>query len=268
MADRSQGDGGLVRRLRTGAEASERADLDPSSPWWGEHRSRYHFAAQEARGRVVLDCASGTGYGSEIIAAAGAALVVALDPVEVAGTSFEDRAVQGCRADGKALPLRDSSIDLIASFETVEHIEKDEVFVAELRRVLKPGGKLVLSTPNALQTRPVNGRPANPFHVREYTPSELQGLLERYFDAVELLGQQAREAYAINPYWQRREDLLSDPSTRRAFWLWRFENLLPFAVKERLSHLVHKRSFYPGERDWEFVADHVNAAHVIVAVCT
>ena len=76
------------------------------------------------------------------------------------------------------MPFADESFDGVTSFETLEHLHERSQFLAELRRVLRPGGSLVLSTPNASYTKPVNGKPSNPFHIFEYTPLELRAELE------------------------------------------------------------------------------------------
>jgi SAM-dependent methyltransferase len=168
-------------------------------PWVRfQHQQRYHWAAQQARGLAVLDAACGSGYGTRALAAAGASSVVGLD--------LSDATIRACRAEGTdaqlrfeagdvtRLPLPDASVDLYVSFETVEHVEDDDRFVAEARRVLRPSGRLVCSTPNRAVTNPgtaITDPPFNPYHLREYTPDELRTLLGRHFGTVELLGQSA-----------------------------------------------------------------------------
>jgi len=48
------------------------------------------------------------------------------------------------------LPLKDNSFDVVLSLETIEHMPYPQTFIKELYRVLKPGGELILSTPNVL----------------------------------------------------------------------------------------------------------------------
>jgi SAM-dependent methyltransferase len=202
------------------------------------------------------------------LADAGASLVVALDPdAQATREAARQPGVLVCRGDGTRLPFPSGCFEAVASFETIEHIEEDVAFVAELRRVLAPGGTLMLSTPNAANSSSIDGRPENPFHVREYTPGQLTALLRAHFDDVSLLGQRARPAYEINPYWQQRDVLSRDRSSRIAFWSWRLQNRLPFRIKDGLSRLLHRRGFYPGEHDWVFTADAVDEAHVVVALC-
>ncbi len=84
-------------------------------------------------------------------------------------------------ADGTPLP--DNSFDFVVTFQVIEHIENDDLFIKEAHRVLKPGGKLLLTTVNRAfsLTR-------NPWHVREYLANDLQGLMARYFQSIETQG--------------------------------------------------------------------------------
>lgn len=77
----------------------------------------------------------------------------------------------------------DSLFDVVVTFQVIEHIEDDKNFVKEIYRVLKPGGKLVLTTPNRYMSLT-----RNPWHVREYTTAELHKLLASHFPQVEMNG--------------------------------------------------------------------------------
>jgi len=79
--------------------------------------------------------------------------------------------------------LEDNSFDTIVSFQVIEHVKADGEFLAEIHRVLKPGGKAILTTPNIKKTLT-----RNPWHVREYTADELTTLATKYFDKVEMKG--------------------------------------------------------------------------------
>ncbi len=79
--------------------------------------------------------------------------------------------------------IADNSFDSIVSFQVIEHVKEDGDFLAEIYRVLKPGGKAVLTTPNIKKTLS-----RNPWHVREYTATELTALAKKYFDKVEMKG--------------------------------------------------------------------------------
>jgi SAM-dependent methyltransferase len=160
-----------------------------------EHLSRYAWAAQFASGRRVLDAACGMGYGSAMLAAGGATEVIGVDLDESViarvraaakpGTSFQV-------ADLRELPFGDDEFDLIVSFETIEHVPDPAVVFDELSRVLKPGGLLLVSTPN----RDVY-TPGNPFHLRELTPSEFMDELSNRFSSVALRRQHTWVASGI-----------------------------------------------------------------------
>jgi ubiquinone/menaquinone biosynthesis C-methylase UbiE len=148
----------------------------------------YRYAVELAAGARVLDCGAGEGYGAELLADR-ASMTVAFDaaPEAVAWA----RAKYGWRpnlyfvtGDASALPFGDESFDLICCFQVLEHLARPVQFLADARRVLAPGGTLVLSTPNAAAA----GTGPNPHHEREYSAGELADLLDEEFDDVELRG--------------------------------------------------------------------------------
>jgi hypothetical protein len=142
-----------------------------------------------------------------------------------------------------------------------------DAFVEELRRVLTTDGVLLLSTPNALFTRPVDGKPSNPFHIRELTPVELGDLLGTCFSRVTLLGQRTSAAYGICPYWELPERLPQAPRARVGVDAWKALARLPDTVSDGVSRLMFGRSFYPGENDFEFTPAAVDVGHVLLACC-
>jgi 2-polyprenyl-3-methyl-5-hydroxy-6-metoxy-1,4-benzoquinol methylase len=159
-----------------------------------EHLARYWWASQFAKGRRVLDAGCGMGYGSAILAEAGAAQVTGVD---ISAPAIEAaRATAGGAAfevgDIASLPLSDNSVDLVVCLETIEHVEEPERALDELARVLVPEGLLVLSSPN----RDVYP-PGNPHHRCEFTPAELRDELRRRFREVELMRQHDWTASAI-----------------------------------------------------------------------
>jgi len=177
----------------------ERVDPRPSSPWWGEHRSRYRFAAAYVHGKRVVDAACGTGYGSMMLDAAGATAVIAVDNDPTAIATIRDRggsSIVTLKADVRRLPLEAGSVDVVTSFETLEHIADPELFVSEIRRILSPDGVALISTPNRLHTEAL-GRPANQYHLQEYAPSELRAILSQTFGRLEVLGQRVHPGTAL-----------------------------------------------------------------------
>lgn len=97
--------------------------------------------------------------------------------------------------------LPDSRFDAVVTYQVIEHIENDELFVKELHRVLRPGGKLYLTTPNRLMSLT-----RNPWHVREYEDAELKALLKKYFSHVEMMGITGNEK-VMRYYEQNKESV-------------------------------------------------------------
>jgi SAM-dependent methyltransferase len=145
----------------------------------------------------VLDVACGTGYGSAVLADAGAESVIGIDlsPEAVAHARMHHaRSSTDFRADDAQVlrSVPDASVELIASFETLEHVPNASALVAALARVLVPGGTLLISTPNRRLGRikdQLSKRPSNPHHVYEFTRGELVRLMKPKFRVEKILGQ-------------------------------------------------------------------------------
>ena len=152
---------------------------------WHEHWHRYCVAAPLARGLRVLDAACGEGYGSFLLAAEAGEVIgvdIAAEAVAHAQARYRATNLRYVRASCVALPLPDDGVDVVVSFETIEHLSEQAAMLAEFRRVLAPGGVLVISSPN----KPVySGEEPfeNEFHVKELTRDELQALLAPGFPA-------------------------------------------------------------------------------------
>ncbi len=169
---------------------------------WIEHWHRYHFAARCAAGKRVLDVACGEGYGSAFLART-AAYVAGVDVSPEAIAHAERRyaspgTVEFVQASCTELPFADASFDVAVSFETVEHIEAQEAFLAELARVLAPDGVLVLSCPNKLEYSDKRGF-TNEFHVKELYRDELAELVATRFPECAWYGHRATFYSVIAP---------------------------------------------------------------------
>ena len=115
------------------------------------------------------------------------------------------------------LAFADESFDYVISFQVIEHIERDAEFVREVSRVLRKGGKFIVSTPNAPMSLT-----RNPWHVREYRIEELKALLNRSFSKVECLGVAGNER-VLEYYEQNRRGV--ERITR--FDIFDFQHRLP-----------------------------------------
>lgn len=187
--------GGHLERFDPGEQGGKLIDA--------EHRGRYWWAAQAAADKDVLDAGCGTGYGAEILQAAGAASVTAVDISAEAAEVTASR-VAGLeaviRADLRDLPLADDSFDLVVCWEVIEHIDEGARAIAELRRVLRPEGVLLVSSPN-----PDVYPSGNEHHVHEYRATELAAMLEERFSNFSTYRQHAWLASVIESQGERVE---------------------------------------------------------------
>ena len=89
-----------------------------------EHIARYRFAKDFVRGKRVLDIACGEGYGAAALAKAGAASVTGVDiSRDACERARRKYGLDARTGDAQAIPVPDRSIDLIVSFETIEHVD-------------------------------------------------------------------------------------------------------------------------------------------------
>lgn len=145
------------------------------------HTARYQFASQFVRNKVVLDLACGIGYGSEILLKKGKAdKIIAADvsqgAIKKAKENYNHEKIEFKKMNAENITLPTSSVDVVVSLETIEHLKSPSLFLQEIQRVLKEDGLLVVSTPNKLQTRE-----NNPYHEKEFIKNEFKKILKKYF---------------------------------------------------------------------------------------
>lgn len=185
-------------RPRPWAGFAERLDpkLAPGGMTHAEHVARYRWVAPLAAGRDVLDAACGVGFGAHILVAAGARAVTGIDAFAGAIVEAREQGRDGMRfeiGDLRDLPLEPASFDVVVCFEAIEHVAEQELVLDEIKRVLRPGGVLAISTPIA-------GAIAihNPHHVAELSPDELEALLRERFANVALRWQHSALASLVD----------------------------------------------------------------------
>jgi ubiquinone/menaquinone biosynthesis C-methylase UbiE len=174
-------------------------EISDEFTFW-EHAYRYAFASGFVAGKRVLDVACGEGYGGAALQKAGAAHVIGVDVSEE--TCLHARRKYGLDArsgSAERIPLPDSSVDVVVSFETIEHVSDPNRFLDECVRVLVPGGMLIISTPN----KDIYGRVArtpNPHHRSEMTEEEFVSALGSRFQDSRFYTQHPHFA----PWWSIR----------------------------------------------------------------
>ncbi len=164
------------------------------------HWHRYQMAAELVKGLRVLDLGIGTAYGSNYLAGF-AEHVVGIDidseAVEAAQLRYRRPNLSFVAGDLNELHFAEESFDAIVLFEVIEHMPKSqqESMIQEIRRILKPHGLFLLSTPDHDRTK--NFPEKNPYHTGELTETELQGLLHKNFAFIEIYSQEVNAASII-----------------------------------------------------------------------
>lgn len=154
--------------------------------WFRRHEVVYQAMLERVRGRRVLEAGCGEGYGAALLQRS-AASVIALD-YDAYASSHAQRSYPGLpvvRANLVALPFATGSHDVVVSLQTIEHLWDQEQFLAECARVVRPGGLIVISTPNT-KTFP----PGNIYHPKELDAEQLYELISQVAEVESLTGLQ------------------------------------------------------------------------------
>lgn len=160
---------------------AERVSRDPSDNFvFQRSLLAYHKAAEIISGDV-LEIGTGEGYGIDVLAPSCVRYITVDKKIPAIQSQAEN--VEFHEASVPPIPIDNNTFDFVVAFQVIEHIKNDMDFVREVRRVLKPEGKFIVSTPNAPMSLT-----RNPYHVREYSADELTNLLECEFSHVEAMG--------------------------------------------------------------------------------
>lgn len=166
-----------------------------------EHVHRYGWARAFVSGKRVLDVACGEGYGSAMLSDSAASVVgvdVSADAVAHASERYNRKNLQYVLGDAAALDLPTASFDVVVSFETIEHLAHQQAMLDGIKRVLAPGGLLIISSPNKRVYSDLAGH-HNEFHVKELYFEELDELLRARFEHIAYFGQRISTGSAILP---------------------------------------------------------------------
>jgi ubiquinone/menaquinone biosynthesis C-methylase UbiE len=247
----------------------ERIEDSADTPWWGEHVQRYDQAITYVqKNSRVLDLACGNGFGTMKLVESGAQLVIGGDVSEEALTHCTQKYQHQIRQnqfefrklDATKLDVEDSFFDLVVSFETIEHIDDYQSAVKEFWRILKPGGKLILSTPNQKVSSP-DGIIVNPYHLKEFELSELTTLLSGHFGQCVIGGQRFirydNQHHSIAPVLEK---ILYQRGVRK----------LSLPIRNSMMRAVGVRQLYPEPGDFQITYDQeqIEKCLTFFAVCT
>src|SRR6266853_1765895 len=157
-----------------------------------EHLHRYAMARELAKGKRVLDIACGEGYGSNLLADVAERVCggdISKEVIDHANLKYKRGNLEFKAGSCSSIPIENASVDLVVSFETIEHDDPHQTMLSEIRRVLRPNGVLIISSPEKHQYSVL---PAcnNPFHVNELYRHEFEKLMASHFRHVAMYGQQ------------------------------------------------------------------------------
>ena len=177
-----------------------------------EHMQRYVSVLPIVKGKVVVDIASGEGYGTNILAKEALSIIgfdISKDAVENASRKYVRDNLRYAVGDVAQIPLEDNSVDVIVSFETIEHVDenKQKKFLKEAKRILNQDGILVISTPNKkIYSDKYNYH--NEYHIKEFYRQEFIDFIQEEFTNYEIYNQYDEVANVIESASSGKEALL------------------------------------------------------------
>lgn len=165
-------------------------DVPEENYWFQRHLVVYQWIAEQIAGKAVVDMACGEGYGSDVLAAAGASSVTGVDANPEAYEHARLRYVRpNLKFARELVEEYDEACDALVFLQTIEHVQHPADLLKKFASRLNPGGTLFVSTPNVLTLAPKGAeRSDNPWHVHEYKPGEFGDLCKEVSPNVELYG--------------------------------------------------------------------------------
>lgn len=225
-----------------------------------EHLARYHMLPGDPSG-IILDIGCGAGHGSNSLAKKYG---------KVRGVDISEEAIAYAKENwaldniefkvGSAMdiPYPDNTFDAVAAFEVFEHLSDWRKFLSEIRRVLKPGGIVYISTPNKTLYSPGTKKPINPHHVFEMTIPEFEEAVSQFFSLVRMHGQRT-PTYNDHFIWSIVNPIL-----------FTFKKIIPYKVNNTLKLKII--NWIKPELDLEDIVirsdkDWVHRSRFVIAEC-
>jgi 2-polyprenyl-3-methyl-5-hydroxy-6-metoxy-1,4-benzoquinol methylase len=151
------------------------------------HIATYEYAKNLVKNKKVLDFGCGSGYGTHILSENAESIVgvdISNEAVDYAKNEYNSPNLSFMTIS----ELENEKFDIITSFQVIEHVPNDNEYVAKLNKMLKPGGTLIISTPDKKHRLfKYIQQPWNIFHLKEYNSESLRKLLVKHFKKVEIL---------------------------------------------------------------------------------
>jgi SAM-dependent methyltransferase len=237
------------------------------------HLFPYHFVKKFCSTSTrVLDVGFGEGYGAEILSGSVADYVgldMSEEAVQHASSRYSFPNVRFERSDATTIPFESGSFDLVISFHVLEHVAEPDSYLREMARVCRPGGYIVIVTPNAAFRLAPGERPWNRFHVREFDRAELEQLLSEHYTRFAVMGIEGNEemnALERARVARARRFARLDPLGLR----YRLPEMILFRVRRSLRILSSTRTAAPAtgfsDADVRCVEDGVGDSVHLIAV--
>ena len=214
--------------------AERSSHLDPSeNVIFQRHLIAYKEAAKFISG-TVLEVGSGEGYGiMELASKSDHYIAVDKYNTEISDKLKLENNITFIQSEVPPLKgIEDNSIDFVVTFQVIEHIENDKMFLQEIHRVLKPGGKVILTTPNIIMSLT-----RNPWHFREYTPEQMEEVLKSSFDNYELKGVFGNDK--VMDYYNKNKEsvrkIIRFDILNLQYWLPRWLLQIPYDILNRFN---------------------------------
>lgn len=246
--------------------ASERQENNPDNPWWGEHVHRYELVSTYVPANArILDIACGSGFGAHLLAKKGFDVTgadLSQETVEICQRNFKYPSLRFTQADATALPFENSQFDAVVSFETIEHTTHYKKVLEEFKRVLKPEGIILISTPNIKVNSP-DGVVRNPYHTQEWNYEELKMILSDAYPKIELYGQEYQRYKNKNGFKARFARSIE------SFFYVRGVRKLPLNLQNLVIQALIQKPMYPVVADYGLVEayNEIITCKTFVAVC-
>jgi SAM-dependent methyltransferase len=233
------------------------------------HLARYRLAEPLVQGAVVLDAGCGCGYGTHYLVMNGAKRAVGIDlsleAIDYARQHYVAPRLSYEVMDVTSLEFPDKTFDAAVCLEVFEHVPDHQEMLAEVRRVLKPDGRVVISTPNGRIFSPT-GRPINPWHVREFSREEFVDALSPRFGDLELWGQTVKTSIALPTtlFHLRMQRYITDHDSRLSRFLesaygWILKAAMApsrwaLATMKEDPTVIRRADEIPDRHTWYFIA--------------
>lgn len=158
-----------------------------------EHLQRYYSIKDLVKGKIVVDAACGEGYGSFIMSETAEKVYgvdISVEAVSVATAKYTNSNLKFIKGSIEALPFEENSVDVLVSFETIEHVDEkiQGKFLKEAKRILKQDGVFIISTPDKkIYSDQYNYK--NKFHIKEFYKGEFINFLKIEFQFIKMYNQ-------------------------------------------------------------------------------